>query len=337
MEDSLEKLVSLCTEQGTHKGLAQKICAMEGGFTYEFFCDERRKLWVITDRSRDDIESTYYMPFGNEVERIINMFMSFNPESPLYKENQALHESGKLNDDDMKAIESLNKDMTRPVNDFLMNVNYFDLMRKNGKQGKIDLWSLWNIFRYMNYTELFPLVYEHKGTSVFEYAKTLLHNKVSNGVFRDYVLYDDKNVTGGYIYKTNDWEYLFCLDLFQVLVVGSAGKCNICKRCGSIYFSTSGKSVYCQKCREEPNKIRSENRKNNKARYLHKQILDRLLYLYDKDSCEYIDFKEESNYYWALCQKKKPENTNGYSEKIKTEADYMSWLEKKHKEFKNAK
>lgn len=337
MKDSLEKLASLCTEQGTHKGLAQKLSAMQGGFTYEFFCDEKRKLWIVTDRSNEDGEATLYIPFGNEVARIINMFSSLNPKSPLYKTNQALHEAGTFTDDDMKEIESLNNNIERPMTDFLMNARLFDVMRKNGKQGKIDLWCLWNIFRYMTYTELFPLAYEYVGTNVFEYAKTLIHNKVSSNVFMDYVLYDDENATGGYIYKTNDWEYLFCLDLFQVLVVGSAGKCNICKRCGSIYFSASGKSVYCRECREEPNKIRSENRKNNKARYLHKQILDRLLYLYDKDSCEYIDFKEESNYYWALCQKKKPENTKGYSEKIKTEADYMAWLEKKHEEFKNTK
>ena len=111
---------------------------------------------------------------------------------------------------------------------------------------------------------------------------------------------------------------------------------DFCSECNCLYVRTHENQKYCPAC--SPN-VANRHRKNNEERYLHKKILDRLLNSnhLEKTDAVYVNFKAESNYYWAIVQGKKPERIKEYSTKIKTKADYKNWLEAKLNEFKHMK
>ena len=84
-------------------------------------------------------------------------------------------------------------------------------------------------------------------------------------------------------------------------------------------------------------KIRYANRKANRARKLHHDIVTLTYGLNSKGNDVSNSFLTESNYYWDICRGKQPEKIEKYSAKIKNEADYMKWLEKKYEELKTHK
>ena len=84
------------------------------------------------------------------------------------------------------------------------------------------------------------------------------------------------------------------------------------------------RSIYCKDCSKQRGKINGINRKDNKERYLHKRINDKLTY-YNLDNS---DFLNESNYYWDIVRGKSVEFNPTYRNDIKTMSDYMTWLNK---------
>ena len=81
-------------------------------------------------------------------------------------------------------------------------------------------------------------------------------------------------------------------------------------------------------------KIRYANRKSNTARKLHQEVLTLAYGKEKKPNDVSNNFLNESNYYWDIVQGKKPEKVKGYSNRIKTEEQYISWLERKRDEYK---
>lgn len=110
----------------------------------------------------------------------------------------------------------------------------------------------------------------------------------------------------------------------------------ICRNCNSSYISQNNKTKYCEVCRQPEimGKIRYANRKSNKARKLHQEVLTLTYGFAKKPNNDSNAFLNESNYYWDIVQGKKPEKVKGYSNRIKTEEQYISWLERKRDEYK---
>ena len=130
--------------------------------------------------------------------------------------------------------------------------------------------------------------------------------------------------------------FLIPEDFMTLLLDQTKFSFDFCSECNCLYVRTHENQKYCPAC--SPN-VANRHRKNNEERYLHKKILDRLLNSnhLEKTDAVYVNFKAESNYYWAIVQGKKPERIKEYSTKIKTKADYKNWLEAKLNEFKHMK
>lgn len=109
----------------------------------------------------------------------------------------------------------------------------------------------------------------------------------------------------------------------------------ICPECGCMFAITHGNQKHCPACKDN---IRQKQRKDNKARYLHKKITDYINTYSEEPKEESEVFRNESNYYWSLVQGKNPktEKENWYQD-IHTLHDYIEWLESKHKELKEEK
>jgi hypothetical protein len=131
----------------------------------------------------------------------------------------------------------------------------------------------------------------------------------------------------------NFWD-IFILDFWEVLTNPKIGKFRVCKECSCLFLSNNNNATYCDLCKKNIAKIRYKNRKRNKERYLHKNILD-YLYLIDESKNMSNEFLNESNYYWDVVRKKSVEKSLIYTEKITTKKQYMQWLEDKMKYYKS--
>lgn len=125
--------------------------------------------------------------------------------------------------------------------------------------------------------------------------------------------------------------YLMQEDIMLLLMDNISYKFKFCSNCGCLFVVTNGNQKFCSACSDNRPKILNSKRKENKARYLHKQITD-YLNLHTEDGS--ADFRNESNYYWSVVQGKPKKKLQGYSSKIKTESDYIAWLEKKFESIK---
>lgn len=137
------------------------------------------------------------------------------------------------------------------------------------------------------------------------------------------------------IYDVSNLLHLVAEDMLRFMLHQTTHNFEFCPECGCMFVTTHGNQKHCPACNLI---IRQKKRKQNKARYLHKKITDYINnYRSGEDENASEIFRNESNYYWDICQGKKPEKVKEYSTKIKTEADYMEWLEKKYEEIKAQK
>ena len=125
--------------------------------------------------------------------------------------------------------------------------------------------------------------------------------------------------------------FLVAEDFMRFVLHQTTHNFSFCPECSCLFATTHGNQKHCPACNWI---IRQKKRKHNKTRYLHKNITDYINNYRDETS---KIFRDESNYYWSIVQGKNPEKIEGYSDKIKTEADYMKWLEKKYAEIKSQK
>lgn len=129
--------------------------------------------------------------------------------------------------------------------------------------------------------------------------------------------------------------FLVAEDMMRFMLHQTTHTFIFCPECKNMFVTTHGNQKHCPSCRLI---IRKKQRKNNTTRYRHKNITDYINnYRSDSDENGSKSFRDESNYYWKIVQGKNPKNVAAYSAKIKTEADYMAWLEKKYEEIKARK
>ncbi|MCM1181243.1 MAG: hypothetical protein NC347_13365 [Clostridium sp.] len=118
-----------------------------------------------------------------------------------------------------------------------------------------------------------------------------------------------------------------------------------CSNCGGLYATSYPQSVLCECCKS--NNVTNTARKNNRCRQLHKNILDlinncktekhiaRYAGLEAPDGTPTYFFRTESNFYWSICQGKKPKTEKAvFYEDITNEKQYYEWLQKIHDEIK---
>lgn len=121
-----------------------------------------------------------------------------------------------------------------------------------------------------------------------------------------------------------------------------------CSNCGGLYATSYPQSVLCECCKS--NNVTNATRKNNRCRQLHKNILDlinncktekhitRYAGLTAPDGTPTYFFRTESNFYWSICQGKKPKTEKViFYEDITNEQKYYEWLQKIHEEIKTKK
>ena len=120
---------------------------------------------------------------------------------------------------------------------------------------------------------------------------------------------------------------LFPMDLLYMFRNHTA--VHVCARCGQLYINNNLSSRYCPECYSVVGKkgISNENRRKNRARYLHKRILDKLNSKANTRAITSADFRAESNYYWDLINGRTPKITPKAITNIHTEEEYIAWLE----------
>lgn len=135
-------------------------------------------------------------------------------------------------------------------------------------------------------------------------------------------------------YDIRNLIFLVAEDLLHFMLHQTTHSFGFCPECGRIFTTVHGNQKHCPACNLI---IRQKQRKQNKARYLHKNITDYINNYRSEDENASKLFRDESNYYWNIVQRKNPKKINEYSQDIKTEADYINWLEKKYAEIKSKK
>lgn len=138
------------------------------------------------------------------------------------------------------------------------------------------------------------------------------------------------------VYVVSNLLFLVVEDIAMLLAGRSEFQFDFCNDCGSMYVSTHGNRKYCPACEYADKLNPTARRKKNEARYLHKTIIDYINNVLTDDS---EAFRNESNYYWAIVQGKKPKTAreHWYTSAIKTEEDYMNWLRRKKEDLKAQK
>lgn len=153
----------------------------------------------------------------------------------------------------------------------------------------------------------------------------------------------------GYDHSENDlgdeW-LMFPLDYAELLFNQDVNFIvKVCAHCGALFPTSYPQILYCDCCRS--NDVPNTIRKNNKCRNLHKNIMDlinnsatpktisRYAGMIAPDNTPTYHFRTESNFYWALCQGKKPKTEQkSFYENITNEEQYYEWLKNIHEEIK---
>lgn len=234
--------------------------------------------------------------------------------------------------------------------------------RKDARKAemKAALLDTWKVYRNAIYTSLWRNIielltdneenYQKESYSNFseEDIQKLIESNRAEGIeledsaynvlikkffcFCDYITFYDKNnvpITGrGYISRTPS--DVFATDLYHLLVSGLAEIPRRCSRCGHVFYpdDKAKNSKYCDECKKVSPSIRNEKRRQS-VRYHHKKVYDKITQSKKYDDDFRNAFMNESNYYWDIIQGKTVTPNPLYRERIKTEAQYKKWLEKK--------
>lgn len=319
---AIEQIENVCCGSTANNGfsaLLNRFEAMSDGFCYSVVSDDVSKRWYIQNNA--DKSKSGSAAFGSSVVNLIDLHNAMNPESEFY---DMLNKDG-ISDDEMKSVYEKNKDDIDYLKRFLSESSNFNLQ---------DRFNVWNVYRhFFVFNDLWHLVKECRDSSLYNYALQLVSNHAHKQMQHDKVLWDiGGKVVSADTYNMNGLSYLFEFDLYKVLIDGNCGVFHVCQRCGKSYFDNDKKTKYCFDCRENPRQILNENRKSNEARYLHKRVQDRFTQFSKGSGGEnYLQkrkqFTIESNYYWSICQGKKPKTKrlNNYLN-ITTKKQYIEWL-----------
>lgn len=305
--NDLEKVC--CPSDTKDKGfdrLISRFRAMPDGFRYTVLRDS--KCWIVYNNENDE---SVNIPFGYSVANFINDMQADTAPAP---------DGAGLSENEIAEYKKF-------IADNQPDINYLkDFISVRSDYTLQDCFSVWNVYKhFFSHNDLWHKVKVCRGSSVYDYALRLLENFAHGQIMQTKTLWD----IGGRLvvadtYNMDSLSSLFEFDLYKVLIDGSCSVFHTCERCKRVYFDNSKKTKYCLACRSDRNEILAEKRKENKARYLHKRIQDRLKQR-GKDT---KDFTQESNYYYAVIQQKKPKTKKKSTyQNITSEKDYISWLE----------
>lgn len=304
----LEEVCCQSTKDKGFTGLISRFRAMPDGFRYTVLCDS--KCWIVHNNENNE---SVNIPFGYSVANFINDMQADTAPMP---------DGAGLSEDEISEYKNFIADNQPDINrlkDFIFNRSNATLQ---------DRFAVWDVYKhFFSHNDLWHKVMVCGESSVYDYALRLLENFAHSQIMQTKTLWD----IGGRLvvadtYKMDNLSSLFEFDLYKVFIDGSCSVFHTCERCKRVYFDNSKKTKYCLACRNDRNEILSEKRKENKARYLHKRIQDKLKQR-GKDT---TDFTQESNYYYAVIQQKKPTTKKKDSyQNITSEKDYVTWLEKK--------
>lgn len=321
--------------------------------------DIGKKQWIYYD---SETESVSGIPFGIMTASIIDEVINLSPNSKHHKKLLEIYGSlgiERKSDDMYRQYKNVKKPLKRLL-ETIYSLSYWKSVVPKDELHAAML-NTWKEYRYFNFMGLWErYADEHFITeedvkndrvlgrlnrtddeikrfvngcheSAAEIAEST-HNIVKESMLiyiDDIGIYDNENdFRFGRAFVTSDISYIFCWDLYHILVSWTADTPHFCPRCCQIFYSNNNKSKYCPDCKEDSSTIRNENRKKS-VRYFHKKIYDKI-----NQSNKYNDdfknaFLAESNYYWdRVCKKEVPINP-AFTENIETESQYQEWLEKK--------
>lgn len=142
----------------------------------------------------------------------------------------------------------------------------------------------------------------------------------------------DKDGTPYIGYWVNGFEYLFMLDLWELLYNSNIDiKIKKCQYCCDFFITNVNQRKYCFECDKQSNKIKNEKQKSFESNRWNKKIRD-ILYKRNETGSVYRDFLNESQYYRDRL-KGKPIEVNPNYKKILTEEEYIQWLKEYHEQI----
>lgn len=315
----------------------EKIKERNNKLQFSVIEDMENKRYILIDMN-DDMKYEC-VPFGNYVVRILSNLLA-GGKGDIY--HTSFLEYCKKQDYEFneKEVETTIEEKKKHIDDLIDIILQRDTFKsEDAPDLEAVLINTWKQYRYIHfdlwydYIDLIENGYEEEALD-YEYVFSEYLKKHSIIVCNDMqsIVIDEKWVSGNCWFTENDG-FMFARDLYHTLVDCSNDvKIKKCSRCGHLFIAETNKHKYCPDCKATPNTIRVEQRKKS-VRYLHKRVYDKLNN-YDKYSYNgkkmLSDFLAESNYYWDIVRGKEIELNPMYSNKIKTEAQYRKWLEKKN-------
>lgn len=306
------------------------------------FKDDDNKRWIIYDSGTD---KTIVVSFGEVVTNIINTAVTLSPSNPNCETDLANY---RKNGTSEALLQTVIKNANSPQ--FREGINavrrWLISMLKIGAEYSpadfeciaVNLWYKYaGMYDFENWAEYFSDVNE---TDLAGFPDTSAYRAYSsfNAAFGGRcaevvgftLIIDGKAVTGRVFLLDPLFGMggLFPMDLLYLLKNSSS--VHLCPRCGQLYLNDNLSSRYCPQCKSEVGKqgIINENRKKNKARYLHKRILDKLNSPANTTGVNSADFRAESNFYWSRIQGKQPKIIPKVANpQTRTEEEYIAWLE----------
>lgn len=322
---------------------------------YLVYKDNVNSCWVEADSGKSFGFGHFVFTCLNTANAMKDKETFVNSESVWLSDNNRmakilgwLDDSGKVSKEKLSeyydnAIQG-NESILSWKDEFEMFVEYMKNLQqfRNSETSKTDLLGIYTRFKYFftaicseQYSYIPPT--DNKRNDFFDSRYSDLIS------FKGFCILGDEK--GNYVNAT-PCETFECAELFDIFILDfweflfnpacQNKSIRFCKHCGSMFIDSNNKAKYCEVCRQPEimAKIRYANRKSNKARKLHQEVLTLAYGFAKKPNNDSNAFLNESNYYWDIVQGKKPEKVKGYSNRIKTEEQYISWLERKREHFK---
>ena len=306
------------------------------------FKDDVNEQWIVyraVDRSID------VLPFGKIATVPINTAVTLNRNNPNFQANYDMYIKGGTDKVYLDSVvEAVNTSAVRSgldsVRSLLLSMPRYkaELSPSGYEAAAVNFWYKYaGLYDYQNWETLFSDINEFKVGSypnTEAYAAYMNFNALygdrcvesvpftltigENGILGRVFLLDPLYSIGA----------LFPLDLLYLF--RNADAVHVCARCGQVFINSNRSSRYCPECHSSVGKqgIVNENRKKNKARYLHKRIIDKLNSPANVTGVCPDDFRAESNYYWDKIQGRQPKVIPKVASlKLNSEAEYIVWLE----------
>ena len=280
---------------------------------------------------KDNINNNWYIqnndnfmvyPFGSFAISFLNTFHNLNN-----KDNFIKNELYEINNNDYykKICYNTNNDLELiniyfdlwqyAYNTYLNDYNeLMDIILNKDNYNDLELQEAYNKHKYLNSRFIAAI------NDIDDLNIDIVNNSINFVGFKILTI-NNKNVACEQ-FNVKGIQNLFIADLWQLLFNPCIEKLLICNNCGCLLASNNNKSKYCNICKDNYNEIRSNKRKSNKCRYLHKKICDKLKY----KKIDTAAFRLESNYYWDIVCNKNIAINDIYDNSIKTENDYYNWL-----------